>query len=79
MPKAPVMDQDDEVIEVALHPALRPALEAWLKGRGLQLLKISERTRDSLSVYVVSPTDETLEVHRATQGIIGYLLDHRDA
>ena len=47
---------DDEVIQVCIHPALRPHLERWLASRGLRLFRMPP-FEDDLPTYGTTFTD----------------------
>lgn len=56
------MTENDKPIEVMLHPALIPAFEQWLKGRGLEMVRMPEEFQQEghLEQFMVTPTEETM-------------------
>jgi hypothetical protein len=47
---------DDEVRQLLVHPAVWPALTAWLHGRGIELGRLPLDGED-LPTYVMTPSD----------------------
>jgi hypothetical protein len=54
----------DELLNVAMHPALVAAFKEWLEGRGLRLGKVPGE-----DFYIVTFTQETWDSMLADQGI----------
>lgn len=52
-----------EMIQVVIHPALRPHLERWLTARNLVLFRMPDFP-DDLPTYGVGPNDDDPGAHR---------------
>ena len=48
----------DEIIEVALHPALIDAFKDWLMERGLHLAPIPYDNEEHLPMYIVTINED---------------------
>jgi hypothetical protein len=57
----------DDVIQVVIHPALRPALEQWLERRGLYLAGPLPLEGDDLPTFIVGVRDMPPDLERRTR------------
>jgi hypothetical protein len=49
--------REDDVIQVVVHPVLRPALEDWLDRRGWELWRMPDFVEDDLPTYSIRPKE----------------------
>jgi hypothetical protein len=59
---------EEEIRTLLLHPAIIPALIAWLDQRGLEMRRIPDSVRGSSeSLWIITPTDDAIKRSNASQ------------